>query len=414
MSVQKHRTKDQLGRILEIDRELDRIKDIDLLLERLLKLARREANADAGTVYIREGDDLAFAHTQNDTFQSKLKPGEKLVYSKFSVPINDKSISGFVANHEAMLNIPDMYAIPDEAPYSFATTFDEKTGYTTVSTLTFPLISTDGDLLGVMQLINARDAKGRFVPFHAEDEPFFEIFARLGTKAIQRAQMTRNLLETITRFAGLRDPKETGAHVNRVGAYSMEIYEAWANRKGIDPELRDKNKDVLRMASMLHDVGKVGISDTILKKPGPFDDEEYLVMQSHTWLGARQFVTDSDLNLCAQEVALRHHENWDGSGYPGKIGDLFEADRFIHKEEKRPEGLQGDEIPLYARIVSIADVYDALSSKRVYKKAWSEEDVLKVIEEESGKKFDPELVEIFLQVLPNLRIIRNRYPDESE
>ncbi|MDF1567083.1 MAG: GAF domain-containing protein, partial [Spirochaetaceae bacterium] len=323
MSGLKGDTNDRLSRVLEIDRELDRIRDLDLLLERLLLLARRESNADAGTVYIREGDQLAFKHTQNDTFQKKLKKGEKLIYSYFSIPISDKSISGFVARHERILNIPDMYAIDKSASYHFDPSFDKRTGYTTVSSLTFPLISSDGEMLGVMQLLNACDDEGNFVPFQEEDEPFFEIFARFGSKAIQRAQMTRNLLITITGFAGLRDPKETEAHVNRVGSYATEIYEVWADRRGVDIEERDKNKDILRMAAMLHDVGKVGISDIILKKPGKFDDDEYRVMQSHTWLGARQFLNKSDLDSTAREVALSHHENWDGSGYPGRIGDLY-------------------------------------------------------------------------------------------
>ncbi len=414
MSKQTEHSADRLNRILDIDRELDLIKDLDLLLERLLLLARREANADAGTVYIRNGDQLAFTHTQNDTFQAKLKPDEKLIYSIFSIPISDKSISGFVANHETFLNIPDMYNISGNAPYHFDPSFDKKTGYKTVSSLSFPLISSDGDLLGVMQLLNARGRKGDFSAFKSDDEPFFEIFARFGSKAIQRAQMTRNLLITITGFAGLRDPKETGAHVNRVGSFSMEIYEAWAKRRNIDAEERDKNKDILRMAAMLHDVGKVGISDIILKKPGKFDDDEYRVMQSHTWLGARQFLEKTELNTIAQEVALYHHENWDGSGYPGRIGDLFEADKYIRDVEERPEGFKGEEIPLFARVVAIADVYDALCSKRVYKEAWAEEDALKVMREESGRKFDPELIEAFFTVLPTLGSIRERYQDPLE
>ncbi len=401
----------RLHRILEIDRELDRIRDLDLMLERLLRLARKEANADAGTVYIREDNKLVFRHTQNDSFQAKLKPGEKLVYSYFSIPINEKSISGFVAKHETVLNIPDMYNIPESASYEFDSSFDVKTGYKTLSSLTFPVISSEGELLGVMQLLNARNSEGQFVPFKSEDEPFFEIFARFASKAIQRAQMTRNLLMTISGFAGLRDPKETGAHVNRVGSYAMEIYEKWAEQHNIPAEEIDKNKDVLRMAAMLHDVGKVGISDIILKKPGRFDYDERRIMQSHTWLGARQFLEKTDLHIIAREVALRHHENWDGTGYPGKIGDLFEADKYISNEEEWPEGLKGEEIPLFARIVSIADVYDALSARRVYKEAWSEDDVLKTIREESGKKFDPELVEVFFKILPILRNIRERYPD---
>ncbi|MCK5735118.1 MAG: HD domain-containing protein [Spirochaetaceae bacterium] len=414
MTKEREYSSDRLNRILDIDRELDRIKDLDLLLERLLLLARREANADAGTVYICNNDQLDFTHTQNDTFQAELKPDEKLIYSFFSIPISDKSISGFVANHETILNIPDMYNISSDASYHFDPSFDKKTGYKTVSSLTFPLVSSDGDLLGVMQLLNARGKNGGFVAFKPEDEPFFEIFARFGSKAIQRAQMTRNLLITITGFAGLRDPKETGAHVNRVGSFSMEIYEAWAKRRNLDTEEREKNKDILRMAAMLHDVGKVGISDIILKKPGKFDDDEYRIMQSHTWLGARQFLDKSELNTIAQEVALYHHENWDGSGYPGKIGDLFEADKYIRDVEERPAGFKGEEIPIFARVVAIADVYDALCSKRVYKEAWDEEDALKVMKEESGRKFDPELIDAFFSILPTLGNIRERYQDSPE
>ena len=411
MNASRPTSDDRLNRILEIDRDLDLIKDLDLLLERLLLLARREARADAGTVYICQGDELAFLHAQNDTFQAKLKPNEKLLYGYFTIPISDQSIAGFVAKHETFLNIPDMYAIDQAAPYSFDPSFDEKTGYKTVSSLTFPLISSDRRLLGVMQLLNAENIDGEFIAFREEDEPFFEIFARFGSKAIQRAQMTRNLLETITRFAGLRDPKETGAHVNRVGSFAMEIYEAWANRKGIDPERRDTYKDILRMAAMLHDIGKVGISDIILKKPTRLTDDEYRIMKSHTWLGARQFQNESELSFIAQQVALHHHENWDGTGYPGRVGDLSEADKYIENGVECPPGLVGEEIPIFARIVAIADVYDALSSARAYKPEWKESEVVASIRENAGRKFDPELVDVFLDVLPMLRNIRKRFPD---
>ena len=411
MNASRPTSDDRLNRILEIDRDLDLIKDLDLLLERLLLLARREARADAGTVYICQGDELAFLHAQNDTFQAKLKPNEKLLYGYFTIPISDQSIAGFVAKHETFLNIPDMYAIDQAAPYSFDPSFDEKTGYKTVSSLTFPLISSDRRLLGVMQLLNAENIDGEFIPFREEDEPFFEIFARFGSKAIQRAQMTRNLLETITRFAGLRDPKETGAHVNRVGSFAVEIYEAWANRKGIDPERRDTYKDILRMAAMLHDIGKVGISDIILKKPTRLTDDEYRIMKSHTWLGARQFQDESELSFIAQQVALHHHENWDGTGYPGRVGDLSEADKYIENGVECPPGLVGEEIPIFARIVAIADVYDALSSARAYKPEWKESEVVASIRENAGRKFDPELVDVFLDVLPMLRNIRKRFPD---
>ncbi|OQX29189.1 MAG: hypothetical protein B0D92_05060 [Spirochaeta sp. LUC14_002_19_P3] len=404
-------TNDRLAQILSIDKELERIKDIDLLLECLLLQARREANADAGTVYMYIGEALAFSHTQNDTLQRRLKPHEKLPYTYFTVPVNDESISGFVAKHKIFLNIPDMYNIDESCPYSFNPAFDNIADYKTVSSLTFPLIAGEDELLGVMQLINAKDKKGHFVPFKESDIPFFEVFARFASKAIQRAQMTRNLLETISRIAGLRDPIETGSHVNRVGAYSMEIYEAWSYRNKITEDERQKMKDNLRMAAMLHDVGKVGISDLILKKPGKLTDEEYRNIQSHTWIGAQQFTDKSELSRHAYEVTLRHHENWDGSGYPGNIGNIFEANKYINK--KLPDGLAGKEIPLFARIVSISDVFDALSSNRSYKRAWAEKEILREIEKESERKFDPELVDVFFSIFSTIKSIRKRYSGET-
>jgi HD-GYP domain-containing protein (c-di-GMP phosphodiesterase class II) len=407
---------DPMTRINEINQELDKIKDLDLLLEQLLYLARKEANADAGTVYIRYGRNLAFRHTQNDTFQSNLPPGEKLEYSFFSIPINDKSIAGFVARHEEVLNIPDMYSIPQSAPYHFNTSFDIKTGYKTVSTLTFPLISGDKDLLGVMQLINARDENERFIPFNDSEIPFFRLFANYGSKAIERAQESRRFIEKLTGLAEMRDPKETGAHVNRVGRISMELYEAWAKKTGVNEELLIKNKDVLRRAAMLHDVGKIAIDDSILKAKRRFTDGEYRVMKSHTWKGAVKLYDESELFSIASEVALRHHENWDGTGYPGYLGDLNDADKYIDEIEEKPPGLKGSDIPFFARIVAIADVYDALCSKRVYKEAWNEKDVFKVLNEETGTKFDPDLMKVFLEpsFLKILKNIRKQYPDDPE
>jgi len=400
-----------VDKILRVNTELNRIKDLDLLLERFLYRARRESSADAGTIYIRRNDELEFKYTQNDTLQKKLEDGRKLPYSAFSIPINDKSIAGFVAKHKKILNIPNMYSIDEESSYHFDPSFDKRMGYKTVSSLTIPLIASDGKLLGVMQLLNACDGEGRFIPFSSENETFYKMLCLIGTNAIQRAQMTRNLLVTITNFAGMRDSKETTGHVNRVGAYAIEIYEAWASQKGMEPENIDKNKDDLRIAAMLHDVGKVGISDTILKKKSVFDAGERWIMESHTWLGARQFLGNTDLDLTVKDVALSHHENWDGTGYPGRIANLMETEELFADERKKPPGLKGNEIPLFARIVAIADVYDALNSNRVYKNAWVEERVIETMRSDRGKKFDPELFDVFLSILPTLRDIRRRFPD---
>ena len=202
-------------------------------------------------------------------------------------------------------------------------------------------------------------------------------------------------------MAELRDPKETGPHVNRVASYAVELYERWAALHGKARREVDHYRDLLRMAAMLHDVGKVAISDIILKKPSKFTPDEFECMKSHTWLGARLFDhTNSELDSMSVQVALTHHENWDGSGYPGKIDIRTGEALFPHDAEKNR--LSGDGIPIWGRLVALADVYDALSSKRVYKEAWDERNVLEEIHNQSGIKFDPELVDIFFENIDNI------------
>lgn len=401
-----------MKKILQIDKDLNKIQDLDILLERILFYAREAVRADAGSIYIKDGDELEIKYAQNDTLQKELAEGQKLGFDIFRIPVNEKTISGYVAAKATHLNIQDMYKIPDSKPYSFNTHFDEVSGYKTVSSLTFPLITNQGEVLGVLQLLNAKTPKGNITSFKKGDEPFVLHFASTATVALQRARMTRTLLLRMIQMAELRDPKETGAHVNRVGSYSCEIYESWARRRNIPEDTLQKQKDTLRMAAMLHDVGKVGISDLILKKPGRFNDDEYEIMKSHTYVGARLFADEeSDLDSIARDIAISHHENWDGSGYPGAVNW---ADARPDDILMSGQGLKGEEIPLYARIVALADVFDALSSRRVYKEAWTEDDVLNEIKICAGSKFDPELVDIFFDVLPILKQIQRKYPDSSE
>ncbi len=216
-------------------------------------------------------------------------------------------------------------------------------------------------------------------------------------------------------MAEMRDPKETGAHVNRVGAFAVEIYEQWALNRNLSRKEIDKNRDVLRMAAMLHDVGKVAISDVILKKPGRFSKDEFEIMKQHTVLGARLFLDrQSDFDKAALIVALTHHERWDGKGYPGpvSISDGRLITDFATSEEI-PIGFKKENIPLFGRIVAIADVYDALSTVRTYKEAWDESEVLSVIEKEAGFHFDPEIVEVFFSSIDMMRSIQERYKDNS-
>ncbi len=404
---------EKLKEIIRLDSELNKVQDLDLLLERILLEARRSVNADAGSIYTRENEKLVIKYAQNDTKQKELPLGQKLIYSIFSLDINEKTISGYVAATAKPVNIPDVYKIPKKAPYGFNPYYDNVSGYKTSSMLTIPLRTNTGGILGVIQIINAKDTEGNIMAFDNADELFVTHFASNATIALQRAQITRTILLRMISMAELRDPKETGAHVNRVAAYSTEIYEHWGSRKKHSETEIEKTRDILRMAAMLHDVGKVAISDLILKKPGHFTTDEYSIMQTHTFLGARLFIDkQSEFDEVAAQVAISHHENWDGSGYPGHIdtqtGEPIETD-----SNGRPIGKKGEEIPLWGRIVAIADVYDALSSKRAYKEAWDEDSVLEEIHKAAGAKFDPELVDVFFEVLPNIKQISAMYPDEK-
>ncbi|MEK6590865.1 MAG: HD domain-containing phosphohydrolase [Nitrospinota bacterium] len=406
--------KQKLEQIINLGLEVAQVKDVDLLLERILTEARTLVNADAGSIYIKENNKLMFSYTQNETMQQKLPPGHKLIYSTFSIPINDKSIAGYTAHTGKTLNIENVYTLPEGVPYSFDKHYDEASGYRTQSMLTFPLKTHRGDIIGVLQLINAQDKNKNVIPFNKEDEPLIMHFANNAAIAVERAQMTRVIILRMIRMAELRDPKETGAHVNRVAAYSVEIYEAWALKKGIPQVEIDKNKDILRMAAMLHDVGKVAISDIILKKPAKLDVDEIEIMKQHTYLGARLFTDKySDFDEAASQVALNHHERWDGNGYPGYVNPMTgEPIPGYVNNKGMAIGKKGEEIPSFGRIVAIADVYDALSSRRVYKEPWDESKVLETLHGDSGKHFDSEMIDVFLSSLDIIRNITKRYPEK--
>ncbi len=406
----------KLNRLVEFGLEISNVADLDLLLEKVLREARFLFKADAGSIYIREGDRLRFSISQNDTLQQRLPKGKKLIYTSFTLPIDNNSIAGYVANNDQTLNIPDVYKLNKTLPFSFNPEFDRLSGYHTQSMLTIPMKNTRHQIIGVLQLINAQNDRGEIISFDPEDEPIVKHFALYAANAIERAQMTRDTIERMISMAELRDPKETGPHANRVAAYSVELYEAYAQKHHLSQEEIDRTRDALRMAAMLHDVGKVAISDTILKKPGKLTDEEYEIMKRHTIHGARLFLNPrSDFDELSAIVALNHHERWDGKGYPGHVDAKTGEPLPGYKAKNgRVRGKKGEEIPLFGRIVALADVYDALSSNRVYKDAWDEKKVLQVIEEERGKQFDPDLVDCFFNRLDVIRSIASRYPDHKE
>ncbi|GMO37755.1 MAG: HD domain-containing protein [Termitinemataceae bacterium] len=385
--------------VINLSNELRQINDVDILLERILFEARKVVGADAGSIYVttheNQQEKLLIKYSQNDTLQKNLLPGEKLIFSVFTVDINVRSISGCCAYKKKILNIADVYNIPKEAPYAFSDSYDKKSGYKTESVMAVPLTAPSGKLLGVMQLINNKDDSGNIITFSNDDKFLIEHFSSSASEVLYRAYATRSMILRMIKMSELRDPKETGAHVKRVSAYTGELYQKWAERRDIPKAEISKQKDLIKVASLLHDVGKVAISDTILKKPARFTEEEYLIMQKHTLHGAELFSDpQSPEDIMAAEISLTHHENWDGTGYPNKIA--------------------GEDIPISGRIVALADVFDALSSKRVYKEAWEEKAVLKEIRAVSGTKFDPELVDIFFEILPDINQLKSLYPELPE
>ncbi len=210
-----------------------------------------------------------------------------------------------------------------------------------------------------------------------------EVIVRERTKELQETRM--ETIYRLGRAAEFRD-NETGLHVVRMSRISARL----AQEIGLDKE----ECELILHASPMHDIGKIGIPDNILLKPGKLDHDEWKVMQTHSSIGAQILSRGRHkLTKLAKTIALCHHEKWDGSGYPN--------------------GLSGDKIPLTARIVSIADCFDALTSVRPYKQAWSFEETATEMDRVTGENFDPELMKSFQKILPEIWKIKESLPDEE-
>jgi putative two-component system response regulator len=214
-----------------------------------------------------------------------------------------------------------------------------------------------------------------------DQKTLLEAMVESRTEELNRTRL--QVVQRLGRAAEYRD-NETGLHTIRMSKYSAHLARSmgWS----------DAQADLLLHASPLHDLGKIGIPDNILLKPGKLDAAEWEIMKTHVTIGAR-ILGDADTELLqlAAEIALAHHEKWDGSGYPN--------------------GLAGNSIPISARIVALADVFDALTTERPYKKAWPVEQAVSFIQEQAGQHFDPVVVEHFMRELPALLRIRERYQE---
>ena len=192
---------------------------------------------------------------------------------------------------------------------------------------------------------------------------------------------------------------ETGYHIQRTKLFVKELCEYLSNSFKYNQILTPPIVDLIVAASPLHDIGKIGIPDSILLKPGKLTDIEFEVIKTHATLGREAILRAEELMDLPEEflkypkeIVYLHHEKWDGSGYP--------------------EGISGEEIPLSARVVALADVYDALTSKRIYKPAFSHFQAVDIIQEESGKHFDPDIVHAFVQLNERFKKIAKRYQDD--
>ena len=369
--------------------------DVGMIMNNILTEARELCSCDAGTIYLAEEGRLSFAHAQNET----LFPGASLrfLYLNSSLAIDEQSIAGYAAFHRATVNIPDVYALPASAPYRFNSSLDQSSGYRTVSVIAVPLIL-KGRLMGVLQLINRLNEDGKAIAFDRNSEYRIERLSRLIVSTLERGLMSNELILRMLGMAAMRDPAETAGHVHRVGSVAAEIYQHWAKLKGVDIQEAKQVKDQLRLAAMLHDVGKVGISDLILKKNGPLTPEEREVIETHCALGASLFVnTDWGVDSMAHEIALHHHQKWDGTGYSG---------------DPAVPVLAGEDIPLSARLTAVADVYDALVSRRCYKDARPISEAVDIIVQGKGSHFDPEIVDAFLDIHELVTAIYEKYADD--
>ena len=218
------------------------------------------------------------------------------------------------------------------------------------------------------------------------------IFDTIGL--LQKTQVTA--IKTLARLAEYRD-QETGDHLQRIREYckilSAEVY----RREPYSFKISQGYSNDMYLSSMLHDIGKVGVPDNILLKPGKLNETEWTIMQNHTLWGWA-ILSEADKELGEQSfltlaaiIALHHHERYDGTGYP--------------------KALKGEDIPLSARIAAIADVYDALTSKRTYKDAWTHQQTVEELIKQKGKQFDPILIDIFIDIEQQFFKIRNNFPE---
>ncbi len=356
----------RLSLLLKFGKKAVVTNNLDDLLQLLIEESKAVLMAERATVFLVD--------KKHNELWSKVASGTKTI----RIPL-DRGIAGAVAISGQLLNIKDVYK-----DHRFNPEIDKQTGYRTKSVLTVPMFDGKGHVLGVFQILNKMDGE----IFDRQDEELLSLLADQASGHIENTQLyqmvRKGAQETIIRLAGAVEFKDhdTRAHLWRMSQYSAII----AKQMGFEAEWVEN----LRLAAPMHDIGKIGVPDAILNKPGKLTPEEWVEMKKHPQYGA-DILKDSDNELMQMSatVSLCHHERWDGAGYP--------------------RGLVGEAIPIEARIATLADVFDALTSKRVYKSSFSMDETLDYINKESGKHFDPKVVEAFYHCLPEITALMETY-----
>lgn len=350
----------EFGARLSCELRLDKL--LDIIGQQITKML------DVGrcTIYLKDAE-------KNELW-SKIAQGRGLEHTEIRVPLNGNGVISLVARTGENINLPNAYEDP-----RFSMDVDMVTDFRTHSMLAIPLKNNAGKVLGVFQVANKSDGTA----FDKKDEGILQLLATFAASSIEIAKLYQDVhvaqLETIYRLAvtaEYRDQQDTRAHLKNISIISYLLALALGMSK--------KDADLIKNASPLHDIGKVALADNILLKPGKLTPEEFEIMKSHTIYGGRILEgAHSKVLKIAHKMACFHHEKWNGSGYP--------------------KGLKGEEIPIEARIITVADVFDALCVFRVYKKAWPTDDAYAYILGESGKSFDPHVVAAFKKIYPSVR-----------
>lgn len=328
------------------------------LMNELMEIAKTETNAETGSLYVVDEEkqelwfEVALGEKGNELKEIRLKMGA--------------GIAGRVAKEGKAINSRDV-----NNDKRFKREISEKIKFKQKSMLAVPIKFKD-KTLGVIQVINKK-GKGSF---DNDDEAFLEAISASAAIAMENAKLYKEMkntyFETIHALASSIDAKDpyTRGHSRRVTEYSVEI--------GKEMNLNDNELEMLEYMAVLHDIGKIGVKDSILNKTAPLNDEEYEVIKGHPVIGAKILESSKSLKSLVNGVKY-HHEKYDGTGYG--------------------EGLKGEEIPLGARIIAIADAYDAMTTDRPYRKGLSHGISMEEINKFSGRQFDPEIVRHFNSVM---------------